>query len=157
MKIYIKNSSRKWIIQSMHGFFFFNFRMHTTYLPTKSNCIPCQGGGRGEYPTPPLQDPISRGYVLTPSQTYPPPDIPTSFDTQAPQKGPGTRDIAPQKEYGTKDTHQPPLPVDKMTHTCENVTFLQLRWRPVNIDCRFAECFRTDRFLSRIDWNQLRD
>ena len=59
-----------------------------------------------------------------------PPGYPTHWiPYPIPQKGHGTRDT-PQKGPGTSDTL---LPVDRMTHSCENMTFPQLLWRSVNI------------------------
>ena len=39
--------------------------------------------------------------------------------------------VHPQKGPGIRHTH--PLPPDRMTDTCENITLPQLRWRAVNI------------------------
>ena len=74
-----------------------------------------------------------RGYTLSPD-TLPP-------DTLTPQEGTwDQRYPTPPKGHGTRGPGRdlgpvipyPPL-VYRMTHTCENITFPQLRWRAVNI------------------------
>ena len=65
------------------------------------------------------------------------------------QKRPGTRDTLPLKRTwyqgyppppwkrpGTRDTYPP----NRMTDTCENITFPQLRWLSLNMYAPFIDC-----------------
>ena len=81
------------------------------------------------YPLPldipiPLTIPISQ---TTWYQAYPPyiRDLVPGIST--PWKGPATRDTHPQKGHGTRDIHI--LCGHTQTHTCENISFPQFRWR----------------------------
>ena len=77
------------------------------------------------YPTP--LDAQPPGYPTTSGRDMRP-EIPP------PPKGYGTSDQGTRKAPGTRDTLPiSPLPVDRMTDSCENITFSQLRWMAVII------------------------
>ena len=89
-----------------------SIRMHTTYFPTVSRGIPGPisgvGGGVGMRTHPPGH---THAPPDIPPQTYPPPPEGTWYQRCPP----------PGKEHGTRDT-----PFNRLTHTCENITFPQL-------------------------------
>ena len=92
-----------------------------------------------DIPTPSYTYPqIPTPWVYLPPDTYTheytyPLEGPETRDTYSmsilnPWKGPGTSDAyRPPKGSGTRDTYPPRA----QTNTCENITFLQLRWQEV--------------------------
>ena len=78
--------------------------------------------------TPPEGTPPGR-YTYLPGWVYLPGGVP-SWGCTRHVYPPHRRDLGPgvptpQKGPGTRHTHSP---MDRMTDTCENITFLQLRW-----------------------------
>ena len=127
-------------------------RMRTTGLPTVIHCIP---GPMSRIWVPPLPLDIPTTPRYTPSNTQPPPrkdllpKIPhegTWYQRYPPPKGTGTWDTS-QKGLGTRDINPPTQPrkdmrpeippwTEWLTGTCENITFLYLRWCAVTRESR---------------------
>ena len=110
-------------------------RMDTTHLPTVSYCIPDTMSKGAGYLTPPGHThPIK--YTHPREHTYPL-DIPTPWTYPPPSTGPGARDtnafrkdLVPEIPTPKKDMEPEiptPLWTERLTDTCENITFPQLR------------------------------
>ena len=97
-----------------------------------------------EYPTPPQANPISWGWVLTPGRVhvggeYTPPGYSAlgTYPQVSPQNPLGHTHPSPKETWNhgyscpLKGTCDQGYPTNGQTLACENITFLQLRWRAV--------------------------
>ena len=108
-----------------------NLRKHTSRMRTARLLTVSHVRGYRRLSTHPPGVPCL-GWVGThPPWAYPPTDTYSSPLWHTP-KGPGKRDFRPPRNDIGPEI---PLPMDRMTDTCENITFPQLRWRAVTRRC----------------------